>query len=100
MLAFNLRHALLLTSLVFAANSYSASFDCAGASTPVEKAVCADPNISGLDEKLGELWTTTLTKVADPKTPQVANINLRTSLTGSDTTPLSTSRVMVSAALS
>ncbi|WP_225875041.1 lysozyme inhibitor LprI family protein [Pseudomonas bananamidigenes] len=67
MLAFNLRHALLLTSLVFAANSHAASFDCAGASSPVEKAVCADPNISGLDEKLGELWTTTLTKVADPK---------------------------------
>jgi uncharacterized protein len=67
MLAFNLRHALLLTSLVFAANTHAASFDCAGASSPVEKAICADPYTSSLDEKLGVLWRTTLPQVADPQ---------------------------------
>jgi uncharacterized protein len=67
MLAFNLRHALLLTSLVFAANTHAASFDCAGASNPVEKAICADPYTSRLDEKLGVLWHKTLAQVADPQ---------------------------------
>lgn len=67
MLAFKLRHALLLTSLVFAANSHAASFDCAGASSPVEKAICADPYTSSLDEKLGVLWRTAVVQVADPK---------------------------------
>ncbi|PNB46838.1 hypothetical protein C1X29_26225 [Pseudomonas sp. GW456-12-10-14-LB2] len=67
MLVFNLRHALLLTSFVFATASHAASFDCAGASSPVEKAVCADPYTSSLDEKLGALWRTTLAHVADPQ---------------------------------
>lgn len=67
MLAFNLRHALLLTSLVFATSSHAASFDCAGASSPVEKAVCADPYTSSLDEKLGALWRTAVVQVADPQ---------------------------------
>ncbi|WP_236189007.1 lysozyme inhibitor LprI family protein [Pseudomonas paraglycinae] len=67
MLAFNLRHALLLTCLVFATTSHAASFDCAGASSPVEKVVCADPHLSGLDDKLAAVWRSTLAKVADPK---------------------------------
>ena len=33
----------------------AASFDCAKASTPTEKAICADPILSSLDEQLEEI---------------------------------------------
>jgi uncharacterized protein len=72
MLAVNFRHALLLTTLVFTAHGHAASFDCAAASSPVEKAVCADPYTSSLDEKLGSLWPSALAKVADPKALKAA----------------------------
>lgn len=67
MLAFNFRHALALTSLAVASVIHASSFDCASAATPAEKAVCADPYTSSLDEKLGLLWRTTLSSVADQK---------------------------------
>ncbi|MBV4457816.1 hypothetical protein KVG96_07665 [Pseudomonas sp. COR58] len=65
--AFNARHAWLLASLLFAPMSHAAGFDCAKASGPVEKTLCADPYTCALDEKLSALWRTTLAKVADPK---------------------------------
>lgn len=34
----------------------AASFDCAKARTPDERAVCADPNLSALDSEMGGLW--------------------------------------------
>jgi hypothetical protein len=47
--------AALLLALA-AAPAGAASFDCARAGTPVERAVCADPESSALDEKQAALW--------------------------------------------
>jgi uncharacterized protein len=59
--------ALLLAPLAFSSIAYGSSFDCSGAVSPSEKAICADPYTSKLDQKLGELWRLALPKVADPK---------------------------------
>ena len=34
----------------------AASFDCNKATTETEKAICADPELSALDERMGEAW--------------------------------------------
>ncbi|MBB3771222.1 uncharacterized protein FHS55_001821 [Angulomicrobium tetraedrale] len=34
----------------------AASFDCARASAPDERAVCADPALSAMDSEMGGLW--------------------------------------------
>ncbi|MFJ7793683.1 lysozyme inhibitor LprI family protein [Pseudomonas sp. NPDC096950] len=47
--------------------AHASSFDCTSAASPSEKAICADPYTSSLDQKLGELWSATLPKVVDPK---------------------------------
>jgi uncharacterized protein len=57
----------LLAPLAFSTVTHASSFDCTGASSPSEKAICADTYTSNLDQKLGELWSATLPKVADPK---------------------------------
>ena len=49
--------ALLLAAPVMA---HAASFDCARAGTPSEKAVCASPKISALDGKLADAFRTAL----------------------------------------
>lgn len=67
MFAISLRYALLLTSLAFAAVTQASSFDCSTANNKTEKAVCGDPQISLLDEKLGKLWHSTLASVPDAK---------------------------------
>jgi uncharacterized protein len=67
MLAFNLRYALLLTSLAFIPNGHASSFDCVSAASKTEKTICSDSRLSDLDEKLGERWRSTLAKVPDPK---------------------------------
>ena len=67
MFALTLRHALALTALVFASSVHAASFDCASAASKVEKAICADADLSRLDEQLAERWRTTLANVPDPK---------------------------------
>ncbi|WP_447786126.1 lysozyme inhibitor LprI family protein [Pseudomonas germanica] len=67
MFAISLRYALLLTSLAFASVTHASSFDCSTANNKTEKAVCGDPQISLLDEKLGKLWHSTLTSVPDAK---------------------------------
>jgi uncharacterized protein len=67
MFAISLRYALLLTSLAFAAATQASSFDCSTANNKTEKAVCGDPQISLLDEKLGKLWHSTLASVPDAK---------------------------------
>ncbi|TDK55744.1 lysozyme inhibitor LprI family protein [Pseudomonas moraviensis] len=68
MFAISLRHALALTSLVLACTAHASSFDCTDASGKTEKAICTDPYLSTLDDKLAEQWRTTLGKVVDPKT--------------------------------
>ena len=53
---------LLLTSPVMAA-----SFDCSKASNPYEKAVCANPNLSSLDDQLAVVYKNARAKSADPE---------------------------------
>lgn len=67
MFAISLRHALALMSLAFTCVTQASSYDCATANSKTEKAICGDPQISLLDEKLGKLWQSTLSNVADPK---------------------------------
>ncbi|MDD1004927.1 lysozyme inhibitor LprI family protein [Pseudomonas sp. TNT2022 ID642] len=67
MFAISLRHALLLTALAFASVTHASSFDCASAASKTEKAICADPDLSQLDEHLAERWRSTLANVPDPK---------------------------------
>ncbi|QJI45390.1 DUF1311 domain-containing protein [Pseudomonas sp. ADAK2] len=59
--------AALLAPLAFSTVTHASSFDCANATSPSEKTICADAYTSNLDKKLGELWSVTLAKVADPK---------------------------------
>ncbi|MGE0239295.1 MAG: lysozyme inhibitor LprI family protein [Parvibaculaceae bacterium] len=48
---------LLLALLVFAASpAQAASFDCAKAAKPDERAICATPDLSALDSEMGGLW--------------------------------------------
>lgn len=64
---FNTRCALLLALLASAAATHASSFDCTSAASPSEKAICADPYTSKLDQKLAKVWRSTLAKVVDPK---------------------------------
>ena len=52
-------------SLAFAPGVSAASFDCAKASSVVEKAVCADPALSNLDEYLGHYYGAALVELGD-----------------------------------
>lgn len=67
MFALTLRHALALTALVFTSVVHASSFDCASAGSKSEKAICADADLSRLDEQLAERWRATLASVPDPK---------------------------------
>ena len=53
MRSFLLLFLLPLAGTVFASATYAASFDCARAAAPDERAVCADPLLSKLDSMLG-----------------------------------------------
>ena len=46
----------LLLTLGIASVGKAASFDCNKATTETEIAICGDPELSALDEKLGEQW--------------------------------------------
>lgn len=50
----------LLASLITPASLDAASFDCARAKTRVEKLVCAEPELSNLDEELAEQYRVTV----------------------------------------
>lgn len=58
----------IAAALLFAAAlpASAASFDCAKAKTDVEKAVCADPQLSDLDVQLAAAWRSMLNAVKDP----------------------------------
>ena len=58
--------ALAVTTIVtIAAPARAASFDCAKAATPDEKAVCTDPQISELDDLLGTAFAQARAKTSD-----------------------------------
>lgn len=44
----------------------AASFDCAKATTSIEKMICADGPLSKLDTQLGEVYTSALGRASDP----------------------------------
>src|SRR6187401_325360 len=45
-----------LLSLILMSSAQAASFDCAKASTFVEKAICSDQELSGMDDQLARLY--------------------------------------------
>lgn len=58
---------LIFAAMLLAANtSCAASFDCAKASSKVEKMICADPELSKRDSELGSSYSTALKTVSNP----------------------------------
>ncbi|WP_273826163.1 lysozyme inhibitor LprI family protein [Pseudomonas asplenii] len=62
----SLRSMLLLSGLLLGAGTpaVAASFDCQKASTAVEKAICASPELSGLDGALGAYYSKAMATLA------------------------------------
>jgi len=58
---------LVAISLVWMPHVHSASFDCAKAKTKVDKLVCGDPKLSGLDDKLTALYNKVLAQSPVPE---------------------------------
>jgi uncharacterized protein len=52
-------------SLAFSTAAGAAGFDCTAAKSAVEKAVCADPALSDLDEYLGRYYSVALEELGD-----------------------------------
>ncbi|MGE0004901.1 MAG: lysozyme inhibitor LprI family protein [Parvibaculaceae bacterium] len=52
------RHSLylFLSLALLASPARAASFDCARAAQPDERAICANPDLSALDSEMGGLW--------------------------------------------
>jgi uncharacterized protein len=59
------RIGVLFTSLVFASLGEAASFDCAKAHVPFERAVCADPNVSAADTLLAQRYGEAKSQLSD-----------------------------------
>lgn len=57
--------AALFLACFFAAPAHAASFDCAKAKSADEKAVCADDELSTLDEHLGRYYETAIVELQD-----------------------------------
>ncbi len=53
---------LLLLPLLLAVNAKAASFDCAKATTKVEKMICENPTISKLNDDLGKIYQDVMSK--------------------------------------
>lgn len=50
---------------VASVSAHAASFDCSKATTAVEKMICANPEISALDDQLGSTYKSAMEKTAD-----------------------------------
>jgi len=55
--------AVVLLGVLLASPAFAASFDCARASTPREKAICASPRLSRMDEQLAAAYSKLLATV-------------------------------------
>ena len=66
---------LSITWLVLVSQANAASFDCAKASSPYEKAVCANPNLSSLDDQLSIAYKDARSKSTDPEGLKKAQID-------------------------
>ena len=60
---------------VFSATAQAVSFDCQKAATFVEKAVCQDPVLSVLDDKLSAAFNTALNNSSNPKALKKQQLN-------------------------
>lgn len=60
---------------MFSVSSQAASFDCQKASTFVEKAVCQDPVLSALDEKLSSAFDFAMSNSSNPKALKKQEMN-------------------------
>jgi len=61
-------------AILLCASAFAASFDCIKASTPFEKAICSNPNISALDDRMMEAYKNARNASQNPdqlKTEQV-----------------------------
>ncbi len=74
-----MRITLALAFFLLPAFAHSASFDCQKASTPVERMVCADADLSGLDDVMAGIYTTDSAREHGPalRTSQRAWLKLR-----------------------
>jgi uncharacterized protein len=59
-----MKRAVLAVALFAAGHALAASFDCAKASTRVERLICADKDVSALDDRLASTYR--LAKAAYP----------------------------------
>lgn len=57
--------ALPIASLPLATLAHAASFDCAKAGTPFERAVCADPQVSAADAAMAQRYAEALSRLSD-----------------------------------
>lgn len=57
--------ALFIAAVTFCAPALSASFDCAKAKTPVEKAICGDTKLSQLDSDLDRYYSVAIEALKD-----------------------------------
>jgi len=55
-----MRNGLLISMLLAGAVAHAASFDCAKAKTPQEKAICASPELSAADDKMAAAYRAVL----------------------------------------
>lgn len=62
---------LALSLLPVSMELLAAGFDCSKASSPVEKTICSDNNLSELDSRLSRLYLDTLAALSDPDAKQV-----------------------------
>jgi uncharacterized protein len=62
-----MKNVLLATLLItLSTTGYSASFDCAKAKSPIEKAICSDSDLGALDEQLGNVYTSLRNNLSEP----------------------------------
>lgn len=69
-----LKNSLITLALTCPIYGHSASFDCSKASSPFEKTICSNPNLSSLDEQLASAYKTAKDNSSSPdqlKTDQV-----------------------------
>jgi uncharacterized protein len=68
-----------------ASPSFAQSFDCARARTPVEKSICASPELIGLDAALAKAWSQTIDAIrSDPARAQAQLATQRDWIAGRD----------------
>ena len=56
----------IVLSFLAAPAAQAASFDCLAATTEIEKSICRDPELGGLDESLDRVYQRNLLRLADP----------------------------------